>query len=107
MNGPKGEFTGNRALQPCGERAKPAVGSVAFIPLCVKAGFRRVRAFLPAAGYRRGTSVGGAGIIGFYWSASCSSSNLASRPITNNVNINPSSNLIRYMGCSVRLVKNI
>lgn len=64
-------------------------------------------AFLPAAGFRNGTSVNLAGTIGFYWSASCSNSSTACRPLFTNAIVNSSSSVVRYNSCSVRLVKNI
>ena len=107
MNGYKGEFTGNRAPLPqSGERAKPAVGSPAFLPPGVKAGLRSARAFLPAAGNRNGTSVNNVGSNGNYWSATYNNSNNAYNLNFNSGNVNPSNNNNRYNGRSVRLVRS-
>ncbi|MBR0072961.1 MAG: hypothetical protein IJP95_03920 [Bacteroidales bacterium] len=107
MNGHKGEFTENRAPMPqIGERAKLAAGSGAFLPLCVKAGFRSVHAFLPAAGNRNGTSVNNVGSNGNYWSATYNNSNNAYNLNFNSGNVNPSNNNNRYNGQSVRLVRS-
>ena len=60
--------------------------------------------FLPAAGYRNGTSVDVVGSGGNYWSASYSSSNFARRVYFNDTFLNTGSYSSRYDGRSVRLV---
>ena len=60
--------------------------------------------FLPAAGYRNGTSVGGVGSLGYYWSASCNGSDLAYLVDFDDSDLNPQSDYSRYYGLSVRLV---
>ena len=60
--------------------------------------------FLPAAGYRRGTTVEGS--YGNYWTASTRSSNSAYCMFFNNIRLEPGSNNIRYGGVSVRLVRD-
>ena len=64
-------------------------------------------AFLPAAGYRFGTSVGNVGSYGDYWSATCSSSSNAYNLDFGSGGVNPSNGSIRYYGQSVRLVKDV
>ena len=59
--------------------------------------------FLPAAGYRNGTSVGNAGSYGYYWSASCHSSSRAYSVYFYGGNLYTSDGN-RYYGQSVRLV---
>ena len=65
--------------------------------------------FLPAAGYREGTSVGNAGSLGRYWSSS---------PYTSHVEgaysvffyagyLDPAYSSNRYYGYSVRLVRDV
>jgi hypothetical protein len=61
--------------------------------------------FLPAAGYRNGTSVYYVGSIGNYWSASYSSSSNAYSVDFSNVALYTSNGNYRYSGQSVRLVR--
>ena len=62
--------------------------------------------FLPAAGYRSGSSVYNVGSDGNYWSASYSSSNYAYGVLFYDSGLNPQSSG-RYSGYSVRLVRNV
>lgn len=60
--------------------------------------------FLPAAGYRSGTSINYVGSIGYYWSSTASSASNAYFVYFNSSNGDPSSDYNRYYGRSVRLV---
>ena len=60
--------------------------------------------FLPAAGYRGGTSVINVGSYGNYWSSTYSGSNNAYSVYFNSGNVIPSDNDNRCIGSSVRLV---
>lgn len=60
--------------------------------------------FLPAAGFRDGTSVDNVGSDGFYWSSSAYSSDHAYRVDFDPSNFNPSDRRSRYRAYSVRLV---
>jgi hypothetical protein len=60
--------------------------------------------FLPAAGYRNGTSVSDVGSYGLYWSASYDDSDDAWRVLFNDSNTNTAYYNNRYYGLSVRLV---
>ena len=60
--------------------------------------------FLPAAGYRNGSSVSGVGSYGGYWSSTYSYSYYAYRVYFNSAYVNPSSYDGRCRGYSVRLV---
>ena len=60
--------------------------------------------FLPAAGYRNGTSVYAAGTNGFYWSSTYNGSRNACRLNFHSGSVNPQNNGIRNSGFSVRLV---
>jgi hypothetical protein len=63
--------------------------------------------FLPAAGYRNGTSVGSVGSLGFYWSASYSRSNCAYCVEIRDSSLTLSDgNIGRCNGHSVRLVRS-
>lgn len=62
--------------------------------------------FLPAAGYRYGTSLYFVGSNGKYWSASCSSSNNACYVNFFDSNLNPQDYNNRLDGQSVRLVRS-
>lgn len=62
--------------------------------------------FLPAAGSRNGTSVGGVGNIGYYWSASYISIDIAYYVYFYSGNLNPSDYYGRHYGRSVRLVQD-
>ena len=64
----------------------------------------QTRVFLPAAGYRNGTSVNNVGSNGNYWSASYNNSNNAWNVNFNDTNLNTNNNNNRYNGFSVRLV---
>ena len=61
--------------------------------------------FLPAAGIRNGTSVSVVAAQGNYWSATCSSNNQAHRLLFSGSDFAPYNAHSRYLGCSVRLVK--
>ena len=61
--------------------------------------------FLPAAGFRYGTSVGDVGSDGYYWSASYDSSNYAYSVIFRGSTLGPQGNGNRDGGFSVRLVR--
>ena len=65
--------------------------------------------FLPAAGYRNGTSVNGVGSNGRYWSSSPSTSgvNYAYRVSFYSDSLYPANNGYRYNGFSVRLVREV
>ena len=62
--------------------------------------------FLPAAGFRNGTSVGSAGTYGNYWSATYSSASFACHLGFNSNLVGPQSSGSRYNGYSVRLVRD-
>jgi len=63
--------------------------------------------FLPAAGYRNGTTVNNAGSNGNYWSSTANPSNAnnAYNVNFNSGNLNPANNNNRNYGFSVRLVR--
>ena len=61
--------------------------------------------FLPAAGYRDGTSVRDVGSYGHYWSSSCSNSNYAYYVAFDSGNVAPQYNSNRRYGFSVRLAR--
>jgi hypothetical protein len=63
--------------------------------------------FLPAAGYRYGTSVSGVGPIGYYWSASCNNYYNAYSVRFYDGNLSASYDGLRYYGQSVRLVRAV
>ena len=63
--------------------------------------------FLPAAGYRPGSSVDYLGSNGFYWSASPKSSTQAYYVRFNSGVLNPAAEGSRYGGYSVRLVRQV
>lgn len=60
--------------------------------------------FLPAAGYREGTTVSLVGVSGFYWSASCMDSNYGLQVAFDDSGFWTDSGGSRYFGQSVRLV---
>ena len=60
--------------------------------------------FLPAAGYRGGTSVSGAGSSGYYWSSSYHDDSRAGSVYFNVSSLNAGNINYRYSGLSVRLV---
>lgn len=62
--------------------------------------------FLPAAGYRNGTSVSSVGSYGLYWSSTPNGTNHACYLYFYSSDVNPASNLNRYYGYSVRLVRD-
>ena len=67
-------------------------------------------AFLPAAGYRSGSTVSCVGSGGFYWSATCGGSDVAPGPFFFRAVLGTNYYLgcsFRYNGHSVRLVKDI
>ena len=61
--------------------------------------------FLPAAGYRSGSSVNGAGSTSCYWSGTACGSGVAYRVYFNSGNLNPAGSIDRCDGYSVRLVR--
>ena len=61
--------------------------------------------FLPAAGYRNGTSVDSVGSYGNYWSASYDNSGNAYDVYFNDSNLYPQYYNNRYYGFSVRLAR--
>ena len=64
--------------------------------------------FLPAAGYRTGSSVNFGGTIGYYWSATSYGSNNAYDVNFNSGDLNSANeNTTRYYGFSVRLVREV
>ena len=63
--------------------------------------------FLPAAGYRYGTSVSNAGSKGHYWSSSPNGSDNASRVRFYSGGLDLALDDIRYVGISVRLVRQV
>ena len=63
--------------------------------------------FLPAAGYRRGTSVEYVGSSGLYWSASSKDSYRAYLVSVYSGSFSATGNQYRYNGYSVRLVRNV
>ena len=65
--------------------------------------FIYVRPILPAAGYRNGTSIGGVGTDGNYWSTTSASETNAYRVGFNGSWFNSANSNNRYNGNSVRL----
>ena len=63
--------------------------------------------FLPAAGHREGTSVSYVNINGQYWSSTSDEIYNAYQVFFDNSGLNLSKNPGRYVGCSVRLVKDV
>lgn len=63
--------------------------------------------FLPAAGYRSGTSVNSVGSLGRYWSSSAHDETYAHFMQLSSSNVNPQDYYHRYYGCSVRLVQDL
>ena len=63
--------------------------------------------FLPAAGYRRGTSVNNAGSVGDYSSATPNGTDKAYEVYFSSGSLNPASVGSRYYGLSVRLVQEV
>ena len=63
--------------------------------------------FLPAAGYRFGSTVSYAGTLSYYWSATPYSSNDAYIVDFNSNNLYPASTSSRQIGYSVRLVRQV
>ena len=61
--------------------------------------------FLPAAGYRNGSSVNDAGTNGNYWSSTANDENNAYNVNFNSDNLNADNNNNRNNGQSVRLVR--
>ncbi len=61
--------------------------------------------FLPAAGYRFGTSVSGVDSYGNYWSSAANDSSSAYYLYFHSSSVNPADNSSRYTGRSVRLVR--
>ena len=62
--------------------------------------------FLPAAGYRSGTTVFSVGSDGYYWSSTPNGTNNAYYLDFSSSNVYPASNYDRYYGRSVRLVQD-
>lgn len=60
--------------------------------------------FLPAAGYRDGTSVNGVGSLGYYWSASHYNEETACLVYFDDSYLKPAFDYYRFSGLSVRLV---
>ncbi len=60
--------------------------------------------FLPAAGYRNGTTVSTVGSYGYYWTTSCSGSSYAYNVLISSTNLDANSYIYRSRGRSVRLV---
>ena len=63
--------------------------------------------FLPAAGGRNGTALYDVGSYGRYWSATCYNSSSAHFLFFDSSGLNPSRDNYRYVGQSVRLVKDV
>ena len=63
--------------------------------------------FLPAAGYRYGSSVYDAGTYGYYWSATPDGADKAYHVFFGSSSLNPALNSTRSLGCSVRLVREV
>lgn len=63
--------------------------------------------FLPAAGYRDGTSVSGVGSRGRYWSSTASGAKNAYYLKFDGSSVNPADDSGRFYGYSVRLVQNL
>lgn len=86
-------------------------GNSAFATKCTTAQWGKLAAkgcvFLPAAGYRNGTTVSNAGSNGRYWSSAAypSDANYAYRVYFNSGNLNPADDYFRNYGFSVRLVR--
>ena len=78
---------------------------------CTSAGWTALETagcvFLPAAGFRYGTSVHGVGSYGIYWSSSANSAAGAYRLYFYSGDVNPQNDDDRYLGYSVRLVQEI
>lgn len=62
--------------------------------------------FIPAAGYRDGTTVTGANVNGAYWSSSVFNKGYAKSPTFYNAKVNFSNSPYRHYGRSVRLVRD-
>ena len=63
--------------------------------------------FLPAAGYRNGTTVGNASSSGYYWSSTPNGANRAYSVYFNSGNLGPAGYGNRSLGFSVRLVRQV
>ena len=63
--------------------------------------------FLPAAGYRNGTSVYFVGSYGNYWSSTANGTDQAYSVSFNSEDVTPTDYTARYMGYSVRLVHDV
>ncbi len=63
--------------------------------------------FLPAAGYRYGTSVNGVGSYGYYWSSTAYGTDYAYSVLFVSGSVDPAGYLNRYYGFSVRLVRPV
>ena len=63
--------------------------------------------FLPAAGYRDGSNVDSVGDIGYYWSSTAYSNNIAYLVRFKSGDVYPGNYVLRNYGCSVRLVTDV
>jgi len=63
--------------------------------------------FLPAAGYRDGSSVYNPGTYGDYWSATSDNADFAYNWYFGSGSLKPAINNPRFLGCSVRLVRQV
>jgi hypothetical protein len=63
--------------------------------------------FLPAAGFRNGTSVSYVGSSGFYWESTANGSGSAFTVGFDSSNVYPANNFNRTLGFSVRLVREV
>ena len=63
--------------------------------------------FLPAAGYRSGSSMDGPGTYGYYWTATPNSTGTAYRVYSNSDYLAPDNSTNRRLGLSVRLVREV
>lgn len=88
VNQSDGNYNGNVIAPATWEKELQAFGAV----------------FLPAAGYRQGTSVEGVGTWGYYWSSSYYNNAAAWQVCLYNGNLDAESNDSRGYGLSVRLV---
>ena len=86
-------------------------GTSAWGTKCTTAGWAALEdagcVFLPAAGFRNGTTVSGAGLLGYYWSSTARSDTYAYNLLFGSGNVNPQYHYNRSYGHSVRLVQEI
>ena len=87
------------------------ISSISNYTQCSKAQWAALEAkgcvFLPAAGYRLGTSIIGGGGYVRYWSCSPNGAENAYSVKYTSGNLEPQNSVDRYYGCSVRLVKDV